>query len=67
VVLMHLSKSNNRPEIALDSAKDALSGRRIRLLAAEQDACLALDVTLPERWPPLPASRGSAAQLSLFG
>jgi phosphoribosyl 1,2-cyclic phosphodiesterase len=67
VVLMHLSKSNNRPEIALDSAQDALSGRRVRLLAAAQDSCLALDAAPAERWPPLPGARGKAAQLSLFG
>jgi phosphoribosyl 1,2-cyclic phosphodiesterase len=67
VVLMHLSERNNRPEIALDSAHDALSGRRIRLLAATQDSSLVLDAAPAERWPPLPGSRGKAAQLSLFG
>ena len=67
VVLMHLSKSNNRPDLALDSARDALSGRRVRLLAAEQDSSLVLDSTLAERSPPLPGARGKPAQLSLFG
>jgi phosphoribosyl 1,2-cyclic phosphodiesterase len=67
VVLMHLSKSNNRPDLALDSAHDALGGRRVRLLAAEQDACLALDAAPSEAWPPLAGARGKPAQLSLFG
>jgi phosphoribosyl 1,2-cyclic phosphodiesterase len=67
VVLMHLSKSNNRPDLALDSAHDALGGRRVRLLAAEQDACLALDAAPSEAWPPLAGAGGKPAQLSLFG
>lgn len=67
VVLMHLSTSNNHPEIALESAQDALGGRRVRLLAATQDASLVLDATPTERWPLLPASRGKPGQLSLFG
>ena len=67
VVLMHLSKSNNHPEIALESAQDALSGRRVRLLAATQDASLVLEAAPTERSPLLPASRGRPGQLSLFG
>jgi phosphoribosyl 1,2-cyclic phosphodiesterase len=67
VVLMHLSKSNNRPDLALDSAQDALAGRRVRLLAATQEGCLALDATPGEAFPPLPGAGGRAAQLSLFG
>jgi phosphoribosyl 1,2-cyclic phosphodiesterase len=67
VALMHLSKSNNHPEIALESARDALGGRRVRLLAATQDACLVLDAAPTETWPLLPGSRGKPGQLSLFG
>lgn len=67
VVLMHLSKSNNRPELALASAQDALAGRRVRLQAAEQDSCVVLTTEPAERPPPLPGPRGRAAQLSLFG
>jgi len=67
VALMHLSKSNNHPELALESARDALGGRRVRLLAATQDACLVLDTAPTETWPLLPGSRGKATQLSLFG
>ena len=67
VVLMHLSKSNNHPEIALESAQDALGGRRVRLLAASQDASLVLDVASTERSPLLPGSSAKPVQLSLFG
>jgi phosphoribosyl 1,2-cyclic phosphodiesterase len=67
VVLMHLSKSNNRPEIALESAQDALSGRRVRLLAAAQDSSVVLDTSDEIARPLLAGVRGKAAQLSLFG
>jgi phosphoribosyl 1,2-cyclic phosphodiesterase len=43
VVLMHLSETNNRPEVALASARDALAGRRVRLLAAHQEKVVTLD------------------------
>jgi phosphoribosyl 1,2-cyclic phosphodiesterase len=36
VVLMHLSEKNNRPDVALDCAADALADRPTRLLAARQ-------------------------------
>ncbi|MBL8677730.1 MAG: MBL fold metallo-hydrolase [Myxococcales bacterium] len=36
VVLMHLSEKNNRPEVALDCAAEALSDRSTTLLAAKQ-------------------------------
>lgn len=65
VVLMHLSETNNRPDLALEMAKDALSGRRIRLFTAAQDDCLALDAAAPPVPTPLgPPKR--AEQLSLF-
>lgn len=43
VVLMHLSKTNNRPEIALASAREALSGRSVRVLAAPADEAVVVD------------------------
>lgn len=36
VVLMHLSETNNRPELARESAAEALSGRDVRLSVAHQ-------------------------------
>jgi phosphoribosyl 1,2-cyclic phosphodiesterase len=65
VVLMHLSETNNRPDLALTMAKDALSGRRIRLFAAAQNDCLALDAAAPLVPTPLGGLR-RAEQLSLF-
>ncbi|MDP3277029.1 MAG: MBL fold metallo-hydrolase [Deltaproteobacteria bacterium] len=47
VVLMHLSEKNNRPEIALETASDALSARSTRLLAARQYDHLLLDLSAP--------------------
>ena len=47
VVLMHLSETNNRPDIALESARDALSGRCVRLFAASQTEALVIDATAP--------------------
>jgi len=38
VVLMHLSETNNRPEIAHRHAAEALSGLPARLIVSEQDA-----------------------------
>jgi hypothetical protein len=74
VALMHLSKINNRPELALDVAGDALSGRRTRLVAAPPRGPLVLDAAAPPpeprgarrncaaaRWPSLPSQ-----QLDLF-
>ena len=45
IVLMHLSEKNNTPAIALACARDALGGRRVRLMAAKQDDGLVLDAT----------------------
>lgn len=47
VVLMHLSRTNNRPDIALEVASDALAGRQVRLFAAAQDDTLVLDARAP--------------------
>ncbi|HZF54838.1 MAG TPA: MBL fold metallo-hydrolase [Polyangiaceae bacterium] len=77
VVLMHLSKTNNRPDIALDSAHDALAGRRVRVQVAPAIGPLALDAAMPPPDRPLPgpavpagAPRGRSAplpgQLPLF-
>ena len=65
VALMHLSETNNRPDMALTMAKDALSGRRIRLFAASQDDCLVLDAAAPLIPAPIGPPR-RAEQLSLF-
>jgi phosphoribosyl 1,2-cyclic phosphodiesterase len=64
VVLMHLSETNNRPELALGSALDALSGRKVRLSAAAQDELMVLDVAA---LPPKVALRSRRpGQLALF-
>jgi phosphoribosyl 1,2-cyclic phosphodiesterase len=73
VVLMHLSRTNNTPELALEIARDALSGRRVRLLAAEPKTPFVIDVT--DERPGVPFPRRAAKrtprtvpseQLSLF-
>jgi phosphoribosyl 1,2-cyclic phosphodiesterase len=46
VVLMHLSRKNNLPRLALARARAALAGRGVRLRVADQDAPLDLQV----RW-----------------
>ncbi len=43
VVLMHLSRTNNRADLALEIARDALAGRDVRLTAAEQDDASVFD------------------------
>lgn len=55
VVLMHLSETNNTPQLALDCAADALAGTGARLLAASQTEPLSLDVV-----------RADAGQLALW-
>ena len=40
---MHLSEKNNRPELALESALDALAGRAVTLRAARQHDRMALE------------------------
>jgi hypothetical protein len=65
---MHLSKTNNREEVALETARDALAGRRVRLTAAPADGVMVLDTAagppeaaLPMRQrPPAQAARGAA-------
>jgi phosphoribosyl 1,2-cyclic phosphodiesterase len=76
VALMHLSRTNNAPEIALSVAADALAGRRVRLAAASHDGTLVLDAAAgppdaPLRREDFTAPRpallaGRSAQLTLF-
>lgn len=42
VVLLHLSRTNNRPEAALSIAREALAGRHTHLHAARQDESLVI-------------------------
>lgn len=56
VVLMHLSKRNNRPDLALDSARDALRGRPVRLAAASQEGSMTIDAA-----PEVPGPRSPSA------
>lgn len=43
VVLMHLSATNNLPELAMAVARDALSGRDVKVFAARQDDARVFD------------------------
>ncbi|HVY46363.1 MAG TPA: MBL fold metallo-hydrolase [Minicystis sp.] len=73
VVLTHLSRTNNRPDIALEVARDALAGRRVHLAAAAPRAPFVVDADAPPPESPLPARPGrrpvrvASEQLSLFG
>lgn len=54
VVLMHLSKANNRADLALDTARDALSGKKVHLHLAPAQGLLELDTCAPpaeSAWP----------------
>lgn len=62
VVLLHLSQTNNRPDLALDSARDALSGRAVHLHAAAPCETLVVDAAAR----PARASGRCGEQLSLF-
>ena len=44
VILGHLSKENNRPEIALRETEQALAGRSVRVYCAPVYGCLSLEV-----------------------
>lgn len=59
VALMHLSETNNRADLALDSARDALRGRSVNIVAAAQRETIVLDAAT--RPPGVPGE-----QLSLF-
>jgi phosphoribosyl 1,2-cyclic phosphodiesterase len=62
VALMHLSEVNNRPELALDAARDVLLGRRTRLVAAPPRGPLVLDAAAAPPAPPPGAPRSSLGQ-----
>ncbi|MFT3766241.1 MAG: MBL fold metallo-hydrolase [Minicystis sp.] len=61
VVLMHLSQTNNRPDVALDVARDALAGRGTRVLVAPPTGTVVLEAALRP-----PSMSGSGEQLALF-
>lgn len=60
IVLMHLSKTNNQPMLALAQVRAALAGRRVALSCAPPDAALDLEVRAPRA-----ASRPAPRQLAL--
>lgn len=64
VVLMHLSTTNNLPELALSSATDALAGRKVTLSVAAQDELMVLDVAASP--PPVALRAKRPGQLALF-
>lgn len=61
VVLVHISRQNNTPLLALRTAQRALNGRKVKLRAAEQDVPLDLHV----RWSASVRRRMHEAQLAL--
>jgi hypothetical protein len=67
VVLMHLSKTNNRPDLAREVASDAIAGRPIRLHVAAPRETLVVDAWAEP--PPASIVRGGKVgdQLALFG
>jgi hypothetical protein len=54
---MHLSRTNNRPDLALDAARDALAGRRVRVVVAPQREVMVIDADLPASCPRIPGLR----------
>jgi len=58
VVLMHLSRANNTPELALESARDALDAREVTIEAAPSFGVRCIDVA--------PRALRSSEQLNLF-
>jgi phosphoribosyl 1,2-cyclic phosphodiesterase len=61
VVLMHLSETNNRPDLALDAARDALVGRGTRVCVAPPRETIVVDAAVR----PQPSLR-SGEQMALF-
>lgn len=49
VVLMHLSETNNRPDLALATAAEALADHAARLLAASQDVPTVVEAAMPRQ------------------
>jgi len=70
VALMHLSETNNRADLALEVAADALDGRAVKLCAAPPRGPLVIDAAAqPPRQVVRRPGRGGVApaeQLSLF-
>jgi phosphoribosyl 1,2-cyclic phosphodiesterase len=72
VVLMHLSRTNNTAELALEVARDALAGRRVNLFAAEAKKPFMIDIDEDRPGVPFPRKPGKRSrtvaieQLSLF-
>lgn len=70
VVLLHLSRTNNTPELALESARDALRGRRVDLhLAPPRGAVMVSAAPRPRASGTVPVGRRRVAcdaQLSLW-
>jgi len=44
VILGHLSKENNRPEIAMAETEQTLAGRDVALFCAPEWGCLRLEI-----------------------
>jgi phosphoribosyl 1,2-cyclic phosphodiesterase len=61
VALMHLSETNNRPDVAMDYARDAIGAHAVRLLVAPPRETIVIDATPHRR-----ADRRRAQQLDLF-
>ncbi|HEY8431941.1 MAG TPA: MBL fold metallo-hydrolase [Sandaracinaceae bacterium] len=61
VVLMHVSRHNNTPLLALRTAQRALNGRKVKLRVAQQDVPIDLHV----RWSATVRRRMHEAQLAL--
>ncbi len=62
VVLMHLSKANNAPALALASARAALAGRHVRLFVAPPRGPLSIDLARPPPGAPLGATPAAPPQ-----
>ena len=66
VVLLHVSQTNNRRDIALETAKDALSWRNVTLHVAAADEPLAIDAAAPPPREPIRTKNTKPVQLALF-
>lgn len=49
VVLMHLSETNNRADLALETAAEALADHSARLIAASQDVAVVVESATPKQ------------------
>jgi phosphoribosyl 1,2-cyclic phosphodiesterase len=64
VVLMHLSRTNNRADIALEIARDAIGSRPVKLTAALQDDARVFDTNDDAHHAKTRTPRRSGAQLA---